>query len=77
MAAQVDFGIAEDVDIMEAHVTIAYDKPIVDGKSYAEVALQTCSGNYHHIGRYFVINSLVIRYKIYFKNELETTKLYR
>ena len=42
---------------MEATVTIAYDIPIVDGKSDAEVMVQTCSGNYHHIGRYFFINS--------------------
>ena len=53
----------EDADIMVAHVTITYDIPIVDGKSVAEVMIRrTCSGNYHHIGRYFFINSLIIRY---------------
>lgn len=48
----------EGVDIMEANFTIAYDITIVDGRSDAEVLiLQTCSGNCHHIGRYFFIDS--------------------
>ena len=58
-----DHKAFEGVYIMLVDFTIvACDRPIVDGKMDAEVMLQTCSGNYYHIVRYFFIDSLKIRY---------------